>query len=108
MELYPLHGVHDKAKVDRLYRNMLANGWQGTPLVADREQLITGVHRLAAWEQIDTYGEPPVIDIREIAPDYDTQMADYMDCGLDWYEALVKIVDTMPQTVCEQYGLDIH
>lgn len=108
MELYPLHDVHDKAKVDRLYQSMIAEGWQGAPLVADCEQLITGVHRLAAWQRLDTYDDPPVIDIREIVPDYDTLVADYIDCGLDWYRALARIIDAMPQDISSAYGLDAH
>lgn len=54
--LIPLHEVHDEAKVDGLVESILANGWQGRPLLAvewgDGRQALTGTHRLAALVEI--------------------------------------------------------
>ena len=45
MNYTPFHEVRDIEKLNELVASMQANGWQGMPLVADGEQLITGAHR---------------------------------------------------------------
>ena len=74
-----LHRVTDEAKVTRLAEAIEKNGWQGAPMVADGDLLLTGVHRYAALRQIDRIDLMETIDIRDIVEDYDAKMTELME-----------------------------
>lgn len=101
-----LHEPEDVAKLDQLAMAMREQGWQGAPLVADGDDLITGAHRHYAWTQLVGRAEfeIPIIDIRELCPEYDEIMADESD----WYVGVTWIVSRLPAEIREQYGLDIE
>ena len=58
----PFHGICDEGKLNDLIASMSANGWQGAPLVADGDQLVTGAHRWVAAREVEI--NAPVVDIR--------------------------------------------
>lgn len=105
-----LHKVTDQAKVDRIAKSIEENGWQGAPMVTDGELLLTGVHRYAALCQIDREAlvDANTIDIRDICEGYDDQIAEWMEDGDEWYEALVRVLDELDADTQEQYGIDAH
>ncbi len=109
-----LHEVTDKAKTRRLATAMERDGWQGSPLVADGDQLITGVHRYYAWTRLldRLESEIPIIDIRDVFEadglDYDALMAGELEYGI-WDDAIVYVIDHYLSVETRgQYGIDIH
>lgn len=104
-----LHEPTDEAKLERLTKSMIENGWQGAPLVTTEENmLLTGVHRSEAWRRAGYADyELPTIDIAELVPGFDAKLADLMEY-MDWYDAMVRIVDGLPQEIINKYGLDLH
>lgn len=106
-----LHEVRDTEKVQRIAKSIKENGWVGAPMVADNDLLITGVHRYAALRELDLGHEVEdhTIDIRDLVEDYDAKIEEMMtEDEWEWYEALVRIIDELPQATQEQYGLDVH
>jgi len=105
-----LHEVRDTEKVNRLAKAIEENGWQGPPMVADYDCLITGVHRYAALRQLDreAYVECHTIDIRDIVENFDAKIDELMDSGLDWIESLRRILDDLPESTRTEYGMDLH
>jgi len=104
-----LHEVTDKAKVKRLAADIEANGWQGAPMVADGDLLITGVHRYAALRELGMVAEVDdyIIDIRDLVEDYDAKIEELTtEDEMEWYEALIAIIGDMDKGTAEQYGLD--
>lgn len=64
----PINKV-DEDKVRELADSMVANGWQGCPILVMGESLLTGSHRLAALNLIrDEYEDDSVLD-QEVAED---------------------------------------
>ena len=107
-----LHEVRDPAKVEKLVESIKQNGWQGPPLVAWGDQLITGTHRYAAWRELDRfdYDLPTIelddvfteagLDINEIHAKYDYPTVD---------ESLfVDFILELPEEILEKYGIDIR
>jgi len=108
-EMETLHEVRDTAKVERIAKSIEENGWIGAPMVADGDQLITGVHRYAALRQLDLEHElaEHTIDIRDLVEDYDAKIEEMMtEDEMEWYEALVTIIGEMDTETAEQYGMD--
>jgi len=104
-----LHEVRDTEKVQRLAADIEANGWQGAPMVADGDLLITGVHRYAALRELDLEHEldEHTIDIRDLVEDYDAKIEELTtEDEMEWYEALIAIIGGMDKGVAEQYGMD--
>ena len=66
----PPHEVKNYRKYETLVNRMKKYGWQGAPLLADGEQLLTGSHR---YEAVLTVGIDilQVTDVRELIPDWD-------------------------------------
>jgi len=90
------------------------DGWTGSPLVADGEQLITGTHRHYAWTRLldNDEADIPTVDIRDIFSteglDYDALMADEMQYSI-WDDAIVYVIDHyLSPTIRNEYGIDIH
>jgi len=77
----PINPVEND-KVNQLAKSMLANGWQGAPILYTDYMLITGSHRLEALREIEkmyvddeiTYpsilDEDIALDVTEIINDY--------------------------------------
>lgn len=115
LTLTPYHGVRDTEKLAGLVDSMAAHGWVGGPVVIDGEvDALTGSHRIAAaaivndrWESGEDVCPVAVatIDIRDL----------FADAGLD-YDALYEdedgdlpaIVRQLPETIREEYGIDLH
>lgn len=100
------HEVRDAEKLQSLIASMESNGWQGAPLVAIGDELITGSHRYAAWREVfDTDYGLPVVQLADI----------FEESGLDLdatmeeenYE-LVWVLEALSHEVREEYGIDVH
>ena len=101
----PFHGICDEGKLNDLIASMSANGWQGAPLVADGDQLVTGAHRWVAAREVEI--NAPVVDIRDIYPERDTLHAEYGTPTADerdYTDALIAL----PQALRDAYGIDAH
>jgi hypothetical protein len=108
-----LHEVTDRAKVVTLAHDMIANGWQGAPIVVDSENAFTGVHRIAAvayalredGEEIETlYVE--ISDLCELyGIDWTTLLLDEHDG--DTYAAAAELRYQLPREVVDYLGFDV-
>jgi len=109
-----LHEITDAAKAQALAEAMARDGWTGSPLVADGDQLITGTHRHYAWTRLldNDEADIPTIDIRDIFAaeglNYDALMADEMQYSI-WDDAIVYVLTHyLSADTCDRYGIDIH
>lgn len=107
------HEVTDPTKVAHLIADIATYGWQGAPLVADGEMLLTGVHRSAAlkelgWSRADI-GEV-TIDIRDIFAanglDYDALREEEGCNDEDFEVSLPWVINHLPQAVIDRYGIE--
>lgn len=102
----------DAAKVADLAAAIDAAGWQGAPLVADGEMLLTGSHRYDAAVRVLgwTANDVPTVDVREVfadaGADYDAMLAKQMDSGLSWEVAVPLLLAELPAAVVAEYGFD--
>lgn len=108
-----LHEVRDEAKVAELAASIGRDGWQGAPLVADGEQLLTGTHRYAACKLVGLADdEIPTIDVRDLfagaGMDFDATWAEAEDIYGDWMQAMVCALETLPAATRDEYGIDLH
>ena len=101
----PFHGICDEGKLNDLIASMSANGWQGAPLVADGDQLVTGAHRWVAAREVEI--NAPVVDIRDIYPEWDTLHAEYGSPTADERDYTEALMD-LPQALRDAYGIDAH
>lgn len=91
------HEVTQPGKVDRIVASLLANGWQGRPLLATADNYaLTGTHRIAALRQLmEEYYEfdeaqrdkideltVPVVVIESDVPHHDCQDDDELLAAL--------------------------
>lgn len=83
----------DKAKVDKLVESMLANGWQGCPVLVYGDELLTGSHRLAALKRIEEMYHNDEIDEANILDE-------------DIAEDVTDIVEENWQKYVEEHGYD--
>jgi hypothetical protein len=112
----PYHEVRDPDLVQQLRASMEAHGWQGPPLVCDRDlfevnqdQAYTGSHRIAAWAlaQDDTLADMPCVFIQDIAEHHNIDLDALVDDNLgNTYAAVEQFVALLPDDVAEAYGLD--
>jgi len=109
-----LHEITDEVKAERLAEAMERDGWTGSPLVADGEQLITGAHRYYAWYRLcdNDPDDIPIIDIRNLfaqaGADYDALMQAELEYTI-WDDAIVYVIEHhLPVDIIERYGIDIH
>jgi hypothetical protein len=112
----PYHGVHDEDKLATLIGNMVLNGWQGAPVVADGDCLITGSHRWHAVKQIERMYEADktdtevllhVVDIRDIYPEFDDLM-DEFDNPVVGEPMYAMAIDSLPADIRDAYGIDMQ
>lgn len=98
------HEVRDETKLGELVASMQADGWVGSPLVADGDQLLTGAHRYVAAQEAGIEAE--VIDIREIAPDWDALIE---ETGMSYDVAVEQVcIHELAADIKAEYGIDIH
>lgn len=93
---YPLINEVDPDKVSSLAQSMLANGWQGAPILVYGESLLTGSHRLAA--------------LRQIANDIDTCDADvlHQDVAEDVTDIVIAAIERRAEGLgVEPYDVSI-
>lgn len=108
-----LHEVRDTAKVRDLEARIERDGWQGSPLVVDGEQLLTGTHRYAACKALGMPDyEIPTIDIRDLfadaGMDFHASWSAAEDIYADWCQAMVYVLDQLPPVIRDTYGIDLH
>mgnify|MGYP003149437823 CR=1 FL=1 len=105
-----LHGVTNPAKVLKIVESIERDGWQGAPMVADGDLLLTGVHRYAALRMLDRAMEVEehTIDIRNICPDYDARVAELIAEDFDGMEAIQITLEGLPVAIHNEYGIDLH
>lgn len=106
-----LHEVRDEAKLAELVASIERDGWQGAPLVADGEQLLTGTHRYAACKALGMADyEIPTIDVRDLFAeaglDFDATYAE--NDGGDWMQSMIWTLEALPQATRDEYGIDLH
>jgi hypothetical protein len=113
-EYEPYHGVHNEDKLAALVADMLANGWQGAPVVADGNCLMTGSHRWHAVRKIERMHEIDtpevllhVVDIRDIYPEFDDLMDDF-DNPIIGEPMYAMAIDNLPEDLKEEYGIDMQ
>jgi hypothetical protein len=117
----PVHPAHDKEKLEKLVDSMEAKGYQGGPMVAYRQQFVTGAHRYEAANCLDerydrdeasrTVDSIPVIDLEDV----------FEEAGLDLYEVLeaentpdfdddafIFVLNALPEQLRDKYGIDLH
>lgn len=102
------HAVTDGDKVEKLAADMAERGWNGAPLVVLNEyaQAVTGVHRLAAAEQV---GIPvPGVDAEELLAACGIDLWERREDYADLDETLVALIAELPDHIRATYGLDLH
>jgi ParB-like chromosome segregation protein Spo0J len=108
------HEITSHAKVVALVSSIETNGWQGPPLVADGEMLITGVHRSAAlralgWSRAAI--DEVTVDIRDIFAanglDYEAIRAEEEADFSDFEVSLPWVINHLPQSVLDEYGIEV-
>lgn len=109
MTYHPIHEAHDKAKVGELVASMDEHGWQGAPLVAWDEQLLTGAHRFAAAYRIDL--PIPTVDVRDLFAaeglDWDA-VAEEEDADMGNWDGLCNALNRLSETARAEYGIDLN
>jgi hypothetical protein len=99
------HPVYDQTKLAELTASMECHGWQGAPLIADGDQLITGAHRYPAALAAGIV--PQIVDIRDIFPAWDDIHAEFGSPTADEYD-YVCALEQLPAELRETYGIDAH
>lgn len=69
----------DKNKVEEIKKSIVANGWQGAPILYTNLGLVTGSHRLAALQEIEETGEDDDVLFENIAEDVTDIVNDYCE-----------------------------
>ena len=69
----------DQNKVEEIKKSIVANGWQGAPLLYTNLGLVTGSHRLAALQEIEETGEDDDVLFENIAEDVTDIVNDYCE-----------------------------
>jgi ParB-like chromosome segregation protein Spo0J len=98
-DIYPVHEVRDEAKYETIKASMIANGWQGRPILVvdcgNYYQALTGSHRLAAATDIDKEAEVPFevpIAIADTDKLYDDSDYWYIDNTLNELDYFVEVL----------------
>lgn len=102
MKYVTWNGIEDEGKLAELIASMTTDGWIGAPLVADDDQLLTGSHRYVAARAVGI--EAPVIDIRELVPNWDDLITESP------YSSVIAIEDAINYEIDEdirnEYGIE--
>jgi hypothetical protein len=115
-QVTPPHEAGDMGKSDALMDSMAERGWDGPPIVADRElrdagqdRAYTGSHRIAAWfDAHDDYTPLPCVYIEDLCEALGIDWGALMeDAGGDSWEAATALCYRLPADVREAYGLDV-
>lgn len=69
----------DQNKVEEIKKSIMANGWQGAPILYTNLGLVTGSHRLAALQEIEETGEDDDVLFENIAEDVTDIVNDYCE-----------------------------
>lgn len=69
----------DQNKVEEIKKSIVANGWQGAPILYTNLGLVTGSHRLAALQEIEETGEDDDVLFENIAEDVTDIVNDYCE-----------------------------
>ncbi len=107
------HEVKDEAKVQALMASMERDGWQGAPLVAEGDQLYTGVHRYTAAQRLGWADyQIPTVDVREIwealGRDFEAEVAEVIDDYADGSVCIAEMLGNLPQETKDYYGIDCY
>jgi hypothetical protein len=96
----PPHKVKDIKRYKKLVERMQLHGWQGSPLLADGNELLTGSHRFAAAETAGI--DLQVVDVRELIPEWDE-----ISTGYDSYDNEYKraLYTRLTKEQIQYYGL---
>lgn len=69
----------DQNKVEEIQESILANGWQGAPILYTNLGLVTGSHRLAALREIEETEDDDDILFEDVAEDVTDIVNDYCE-----------------------------
>lgn len=75
----PLVNDVDEKKVSEIKKSILANGWQGAPILYTNLGLVTGSHRLAALQEIEEEEDDDDVLFEDIAEDVTDIVNDYCE-----------------------------
>lgn len=78
----------DQNKVEEIKGSILANGWQGAPILYTNMGLVTGSHRLAALQEIEETGEDDDVLFENIAEDVTDIINDYCESHDTYWDEL--------------------
>ena len=101
------HAAADAGKVAELVASMLADGWQGAPVLAIGEQALTGTHRIEAAREAGI--DVPTLDLYDLADDADALVAAVMEAtGWGYVEAAAEAMAlVMGRGEAERLGDDL-
>jgi ParB-like chromosome segregation protein Spo0J len=104
--LYPYHGVQDRAKFEALVADMTENGWVGAPLVKFDGYLLTGSHRYFAACELGL--EIPVVDLFDVfCVDQDEVIA-VVQGSDNWQREVTQLAIEDNTEIAADLGMDIH
>lgn len=107
------HEATDASKVAELAVSIEVDGWQGAPLVAIGDELLTGAHRHTAYEQVfGTDNGIPVVDLADVFAedglDYEAVWAKEMTYGYGDTATIIAVLDHLSDDIRDAYGIDVQ
>lgn len=75
----PLVNEVDQNKVEEIKKSILANGWQGAPILYTNLGLVTGSHQLAALREIEETEDDDDVLFEDVAEDVTDIINDYCE-----------------------------
>ena len=96
----------DQNKVEEIKKSIVANGWQGAPILYTNMGLVTGSHRLAALQEIEESGEDDDVLFEDVAEDVTDIINDYCSSHDTYWDALdfSSLRDIFSGTWVEEYA----
>lgn len=78
----------DQNKVEEIKESILANGWQGAPILYTNLGLVTGSHRFAALQEIEESGEDDDVLFENVAEDVTDIVNEYCSANDTYWDEL--------------------
>lgn len=100
----------DQNKVEEIKKSIVANGWQGAPILYTNLGLVTGSHRLAALREIEETEDDDDVLFEDVAEDVTDIINDYCEKNdMTWDEIDFSYLrDIFSGTWVEEYKDQIH
>lgn len=100
----------DSEKVEEIKESIMANGWQGCPILYTDLGLVTGSHRLAALREIEETEDNDDVLFEDIAEDVTDIINDYCEKNdMSWDELdFSNLREIFSGTWVEQYRDELN